>query len=183
MFGSYSYSEINKPLSYNKNVNSDNPSFDKYQNQDVNDKKNYYCGGKSTYAIGGMQMSNTPLSITYFSDGNMKKIQNLIKSNIHRESQGKFRMDIEQDESDLLVVMRYIFLEHAMHLPTHIKKQVNELNIKTINYIIPDMMTNIKQHYGYLKDISQPIKPIDRPMNVNRAGRKSLPSTTSVWGF
>ena len=45
------------------------------------------------------------------------------------------------------------------------------------------MITEIKQFYGYLKEINEPLKPIDRPINVNNAGRKTLPSLTSVWQF
>jgi hypothetical protein len=48
---------------------------------------------------------------------------------------------------------------------------------------MPDIMTNVKQAYGYLQDISQPLKPIVRPLNVSNAGRKTLPSMTTVWGF
>jgi hypothetical protein len=179
MFNTYNYSELNPQLNYKKNVDQDIPSFEKTQNNNTQD--NYYCGGKSTYAIGGMRMNNTKLSVTYFSDKNIAKIQEMIKISVYRESKGKFRLDVDQDESDLLVTMRYIYIEHALHLPTHIKEQVNVLNKKTINYIVPDMLTNIKQQYMYLKDISEPIKTIDRPLNVS--SRKQLPSTTNIWSL
>ena len=180
MFNSYSYAEINKPLNYKKNIENDTPSFSKYQD---NLKQDVYCGGKSSYAIGGLQMKNTTLSVTYFSDKNMAKIQSMIKSYVYRETKGKFKLDANQDESDLLVVMRFIFLEYGLNLPTHISQQVEELNKKTVNYIVPDLITNVKQHYDYLRDISQPIKPIERPMNVGSKGRKTLPSVTTTWGF
>ena len=38
-------------------------------------------------------------------------------------------------------------------------------------------MTNLKQHYGYLKDINNPIEPLAPPINVNHAGRLQLTGT------
>ena len=35
-------------------------------------------------------------------------------------------------------------------------------------------------NYGYIMDINKPITPIARPMNFNHAGRKSLPSVTTI---
>ena len=34
-------------------------------------------------------------------------------------------------------------------------------------------MTNIKQEYYYVKEINEPIKTIDRPVNVNIKGSKT----------
>jgi len=201
------YSEINPTINYNKSLpnsttissrnssisgfgNQNNlnqyeetPQFSKFQelhgqNRTFSDN---YCGGASTLAVGGMQMENTPVSLLYFSDDNMNRIQKQIKREIARLSNGTFKMDVEQDEQDLLLAMRYIFFEYAKNLPKHIVQQVKILNRELLNYIIPDIMTNIKQHYMYLKEISQPIRPLDQPLNVNSKGRRTLPSVTSLW--
>jgi hypothetical protein len=182
------YAQINPSLNYNtavpKNGNFEEyPSFSKYQD-DMNYKgEEYYCGGNSSLAIGGLQMENSPVSELYFSRENMKRIQKQIKREVYNESEGKFNLKRDQDETDLLVAMRAVFLDNAKNLPTNIVRQVKELNKLTLDYIIPDMMTNIKQQVGYLRDISRPPDPIARPINVNRAGRKTLPSSTTIWGF
>ena len=187
------YAQINPTLNYTtgfpKGENpyfpkyQDNPSFSKYQDNLKYGGDDYYCGGNSSLAIGGLQMDNNPVSKLYFSKENIKRLQKQIKREILRESNGKFIVKIDQDELDLLIAMRAVFFENAKNLPTHIVRQVKELNTQTLDYIIPDMMTNIKQQIGYIKDISGPTNPIDRPLNVNRAGRKTLPSATTVWGF
>ena len=123
------------------------------------------------------------VSKLYFSHENMNRIQKMIKKTIFERTRGQFRLDEDQDESDLLVTMRAIFLEHARFLPFKVIHQVKELNRRTVEYIVPDMITEIKQAYGYIKEINEPIKPIPRPMNVNNAGRRTLPSLTSAWGF
>jgi hypothetical protein len=204
------YSEINPTINYNKSLpnstihtNKDfgvsgygsqpglgqyeeTPQFSKFQelygqNRTFSDN---YCGGGSTLAIQkGLQLENSPVSLLFFSDENMARIQKQIKREVFRLSNGTFKIDdnVDQDEQDLLIAMRYIFIEHAKNLPTHIVKQVKILNRQLLDYIIPDIMTNIKQHYWYLKEISQPIRPLDQPLNVNNKGRRTLPSVTTLW--
>jgi hypothetical protein len=123
------------------------------------------------------------VSKLYFSEENMNRIQKAIKKTIFERTRGQFRLDENQDESDLLVTMRAVFIEHSRFLPFKVIHQVKELNRRTVEYIVPDMITEIKQAYGYIKEINEPIKPIPRPMNVNNAGRRTLPALTSAWGF
>ena len=199
------YADINPNINYNRSLPSNNvsipssspgygnssglghheetPQFSKFQElygQNRTFSDNYY-GGASTLAIGGLQMENGPVSLLFFSDDNMKRIQKQIKKEILRLSNGTFKMNVDQDEQDLLVAMRYIYIEHSQNLPTHIVRQVKILNRYLLNYIIPDIMTNIKQHYGYLQEISNPIRPLEQPLNVNNAGRRTLPSITTLW--
>lgn len=178
------FADINPKLSYNKgtskNSYEDRPEFSTYQDNLSNN--NYYCGGSSSLALRGMQMDNSELSEMYFSDENMERLQRQIRREVYRESNGKFKLEVDQDKSDLLIIMRAVFLENARHLPTKIISQVKELNKLTLEYLIPDLMSNIRQDIGYLRDITTPLKPLDRPLNVNRGGRKTLPSFTTTWG-
>jgi hypothetical protein len=186
------YAEINPKLSYNKGVNSwsdkpfeSNSAYPKFnsttQNISNQNTDQNYCGGQSSLALRGMQMNNTPLSVAYFSNKNMSRIQKYIKREVFRQSKGEYVLDVDQDEMDLLLVMRAVFFENARHLPTDIDGQVNELDRLVLRDIVPGMMTNISQQMGYLRDISQPIQPIALPLNVNNGGRRSLPSVTNLW--
>jgi hypothetical protein len=201
------YAEINPSIDYNKSLPNKNiytnkdggvsgygvsqgfgqyeetPQFSKFQELYGQNKKfsENYCGGGSTLAMGASQLENGPVSLLFFSDENMARIQKQIKREIYRLSNGTFKMDVDQDEQDLIIAMRYIFIEYAQNLPTHIVRQVKILNRQLLNYIIPDIMTNIKQHYMYLKEISSPIRPLDQPLNVNNKGRNTLPSVTTLW--
>ncbi len=126
-------------------------------------------------------MEDNDVSRLFFSGENIKRIQKKIKVAVYERSQGKFKLDEDQDESDLIVVMRYIYLDYGKNLQKEIIRQVKILNDMTVNYIIPDLITNIKQYYGYIKDISNPITPMMRPMNTNSNGRRALPSYTTMW--
>ena len=123
------------------------------------------------------------LSKQYFSDKNIKRIQKKIKDEISIRTNFEYRMDDDQDEQDLIIAMTAIFKTHARHLPKNPNRQIKRLNNDVIDYIIPDMITSIKQHYSYLKEINEPIKPIMRPMNVSSAGSKTLPSISTSWGI
>jgi len=185
-----SYAPISQKLDYSKGIsqNSTQPiqksySFSMYQSKmSPIDNNDYYCGGSSSLALKSM-MENTPVSIKFFSKENKARIQKQIRIEVNKYFKGKMKLLVDQDELDLIQVMRYIYLDYGKNLPTHINEQVKELNIRTIKYIIPDMITNIKQQYDYIRDINSPLNPPNQPVNANNAGRQTLPSLTSPWGF
>ena len=111
----------------------------------------------------------------------MRRIQKKIREEVHKRTKGQYQLDEDQDESDLTIVMRSIYLDKCKNLPGETVRQVKLLNQQTVDYIIPDLISNIKQYFGYIKDINQPLKPMMRPMNVNNSGRKLLPSITVLY--
>jgi len=117
----------------------------------------------------------------YFSDDNVRRIQKKIKQEVYNRTKGKYRLKEDQDPLHLNVAMRTIFKHNGRNLPTHIVRQVKLLDKQTIEYIVPDMIVNLEQYYGMIKDIENPIDPIDRPLNVGGRGRKTLPSMTTSW--
>ncbi|MCQ2737924.1 MAG: hypothetical protein MJ224_04900 [archaeon] len=117
-----------------------------------------------------------PVGRDFFSKTNIKKLQNDIKTKVYLETNGNIVLDEDQDDSDLLIVMRAVYYQEGRFLPQNVMPidyQVKKLNIKVINYLYPDLMTNIKQEYYYIKEINEPIKPIDRPVNVSIKGSKT----------
>ena len=125
-----------------------------------------------------------PVIALFFSNENIQLIQLNIKKEVLRRTQGKYKLEAEQNENDLLIVMRAIVFDAntgARYLPTNIKQQVYQLNKQVVKYIMPEMITAIEQYYGYLKEINQPLQTMLRPLNVNNAGRKTLPSITTIY--
>lgn len=147
----------------------------------LQEHRNNY-GNMSSVALKGLQ-SNSDLSNLFFSEENLKRVQKMIKREIYKRSKGNFKLDVDQENRDLLITMRAIYLEHARNLPGQLVRQVKKLNQKTVDEIVPGMITAIKQEYGYLREINRPLQPIMRPLNVNNAGRKTLPSITTIWEF
>ena len=141
-------------------------------------RKNYK--NMASTALKGIQ-TKSELSKLYFSDENIKRLQKKIRKEILAKTNGQFRLEVDQEQRDLFIVMRAVYMEHARFLPGQIVRQIKRLNEKVVDDIIPGMITELRQYYGYLKEINKPLEPIMRPMNVNNAGRRTLPSITSVW--
>ena len=141
-------------------------------------RKNYK--NMASTALKGIQC-DSELSKLFFSDENTKRLQRAIKRAVSLRTNGQFQLDVDQEARDLQIAMRAVYLEHARFLPGEIVRQVKRLNEKVISETVPGMITNIKQYYGYLKEINKPITPIPLPQNVNNAGRRTLPSVTTTW--
>lgn len=116
------------------------------------------------------------LNELFFSPKNIKNIQELTKKEIYYRSKGKFLLTTDQDEDDLLISMRFVYLEYSKFIPCQYEQQIKELNKTVVNYIVPDMITAIKQQHDYLNDISRPLQPNPLPMNVHFR-KQVLPST------
>lgn len=133
-------------------------------------------------AIKGQHTRNE-LSKIFFSQDNIKRLQKMIKKEIYSKTNGKFKMEAEQDTKDLFVAMRAVYYEHASYIPNGVIRQVKRLNRKVLEQIIPDMLTSIKQNYGYQLEINRPLRPLPLPENVGNKGRKTLPSITTLWNI
>jgi hypothetical protein len=119
------------------------------------------------------------LEDTFFSDENISLINKQLILSIFRKSHGQYKIS-EQSKQDLIIVMRYVFLEHARHLPYDIKGQLKELNCRVVGEILPNIITNVSQRIGYLDEINNPRKILPLPINVNK-GNRTLQPTTSIF--
>lgn len=138
--------------------------------------------GMAETALRGVQ-TNSELSKLFLSDRNIQRIQKLIKKEVFKRTNGKFRLDIDQEQRDVFIAMRAVYMEHARFLPGEIVRQVKRLNKKVVSEILPGIITEIRQHHGYLQEINKPLEPIPLPINVNNAGRRTLPSVTRALGM
>jgi hypothetical protein len=169
---------------YHNDENKDIKNYNKYtdiDNVDSNERNNWATENSIQKSLLKSIYTPTPLGEIFFSPDNIKRLQNKIKKSIFIESKGKYKLQVDQNESDLLVVMRAVYIQDSYNSPYRIIHQVKELNEKVINRILPDMISNIKQNEEYLNIIDKPIDPIPLPVNVSRAGRLSLPSITTIW--
>jgi hypothetical protein len=121
------------------------------------------------------------ISRLFFSAENIDRVQKKIKLEVYERSKGNFNLEEDQEPNDLIVTMRYIYLDNCKNLPHSTVRQVKILNNLVIDYVLPDIMTNIKQYYGYIKDISTPLQTPMRPIGTSSAGRRLLPSYTTLW--
>ena len=118
------------------------------------------------------------LSKIFFHPKNVDLIQKLIITEVFRRTNGEYLIE-KQNLEDLQIVMRSIFLQHAKHWPYKIKEQIRELNNLVADEVVPNIISEVKAYFGYLKDAFGPREIMDRAINVSNKGLRVLPSVTS----
>ena len=147
-------------------INLDNfngSPFQLYENNNVVNKKSNNMTGT---------FSKNKLSELYFSQSNIDFLQDAMIEGIYKLTNGT-RIN-RQSEDELMIVMRSIYLQFSKNLPTHIDKQVYDLNKKVLTYCIKNVHENIKQYKGYIHDITKERDVLEMPQNVDIKGEKTL---------
>ena len=123
----------------------------------------------------------TSFSKLYFSRNNIDEIQKVIRYTIWVESDKQYSIG-DQDETELVVIMRGVYLEYS-RMPSDISqytKEILRLNTLVLNTIIPKLLSNITQYIDYLRDSQGPLRISERPENVSQAGLKQTRDSMSV---
>lgn len=135
---------------------------------------------------------DTLLTSMFFSDKNIKSIQNMVRFLVHKET--NYIID-EQSNNELLIIMRSIFLEYSAHpalldpsmtndektkLLKKYTDEVTRLNEIVIQHIVPRVLTQLQQYLDYLRDASQPPSNLQRPESVSVSGTRQYRSITEV---
>lgn len=116
----------------------------------------------------------------FFSAQNIGLLQQMIKDELFKQTRGKFILVVDQDEKSLREVMNNVIKNENIILD-NLVVQNKKLNQKVLEFVMPNIITSIKQYDGYIKKINSPLQPMNRPINVNGKGRKQLRSITTVW--
>ena len=117
-------------------------------------------------AIKGLIEQNSVNDI-FFSDMNMKVVQQTIRYKVHQNTNNVIS---EQSQNELYVIMRSIMLEFANFRVdvSEIAPEIRRLNQKVIEYAVDNISSNVKQHDGYIKDLSKLPEPLDMPIYQNK---------------
>jgi len=131
-------------------------------------------------AIRGIH-DRTLLNQLYFSEKNIENVQNKLRFTVYKMSRGQFTIG-PQNETELTIVMRSIYLQFSRNLPDKIKEQIGELNKIVVDQLAPNVLSQTKQYLKYLEDSNEPYRLMQRPQNVSSAGSKTLEMHTAL-GF
>lgn len=121
---------------------------------------------------------HTILNQLFFSPQNVQAIQLMIRKSVYDRSGGEFIIG-DQDETELIIVMRSVFLQRSKNRSDNIREQIMELNQIIVNECVPKVISEIATYNGYLKDASQLYgeNPLPHPVNVSSAGTKTFSFT------
>jgi hypothetical protein len=131
---------------------------------------------ESLYGIQETSMLNH----LFFSKKNMDIIQNRIRYTVYEKSNKKFIID-RQSDIELQVIMRSTYLQHSPNLPNKIKEQIEYLNKLVSDWCAEQIIPEVMQYNGYLKEIEYMPVPIDLPVNISSKGSRSLRSVTTTF--
>ncbi len=174
------------------NLNSDSGFVSQYQNGRVinltgtevkdfpmftqnNNKKDNY----KFEALKHIQ-TNSRLSLVFFSNDNLDRLQNMIRYNVWVKSDKQFVIG-KQSDIELELVMRAMYLQHARNLDCNIPEQVQELDDMVVNFCVPKIINEVIQYNGYLQQLEYLPIPEDRPTNMSSKGTRTLRSVTTTF--
>jgi hypothetical protein len=143
------------------------------------DNENEVMNNFQVEALYGIQETST-LNQLFFSKKNMEIIQNMIRFNVYQKSEKKHIID-KQSDVELEIIMRSIYLQHSPNLPNKIKEQISYLNKLVSDWCVEQILPEVNQYFGYIKEIEFMPIPIDLPLNLSSKGSRSLRSVTTTF--
>ena len=117
--------------------------------------------------------SQNEISDIFFSRQNIDALQDAIRYLVYKKSCNKHVIG-KQSETDLLIIMRSVYLQYAQHIPYKITEQIQVLNKHVLEYCVPKILEEINIYMHYRKDISQLPVPMDRGEFISSKGNKVL---------
>jgi hypothetical protein len=151
--------------------------YDLYQGSSENKADDSNFAGTLRYI-----QETTPLSQAYFTNSNIERVQQEIRSVVMQVTNAdtdpilnghKPILIGRQDNSQIETIMRSVYLQYAKHLDYNIDGQIHELNSIVIREAVPNIITNVKQYIGYIRDASSLPTPLEQPINTSSRGEKS----------
>ncbi len=131
----------------------------------INDKSDF------REALNG-SWSNTPLSDTFFSRENINMLQNGLRYGVYEKSNNQFVIG-NQNNDELKIIMRSIFLQNSKNLPTNITEQIVNLNNKVLDYGVNQVYGEVESYMKYKRDASSLVSPMDLP-SLTKENNKQL---------
>lgn len=97
----------------------------------------------------------------YFSNKNIKNLQNQIRYQVYLKSNKRFIIE-EQNIETVGIIMESMYLQYSLR-PTkecEYKKEIERLNNLVINYSIDNIISAIEMQNAYIKKITKDVIPL-----------------------
>lgn len=110
----------------------------------------------------------------FFDITNVDIIQNKLRAIILQRT--RYVID-RQSDTDLQVIMRKVFAEHASHLesgPVTLREEVMRLNEIVLGIVVPMVASGVTGYLNYLRDASKLPEPLPRGTQTSIKGSKTF---------
>jgi|TARA_B110001450_G_scaffold123012_1_gene115912 hypothetical protein len=146
----------------NGRVNIQNSAASDYHFTD-NHKQPIY----NTTAINSI--TPTPLYNVFFTGQNIQFLQDKIIEDVKKICSCSISA---QNETDLLIVMRSMYLQYAKNTP-NIRQELQDINKYVLDYCVQNINVNIKHYLFYLNSISKLPTPLEHPKYMSPNGLRN----------
>lgn len=123
-----------------------------------------------TAVLRSLNQPRSPLAVAFFRIENLDIVQNRLRATIQRQT--GYAID-RQSDTDLLVMMRKVFAEHATNSADGVEAEVRRLNDRVLNVAVPMVAAGVAGYLSYVKDASRLPEPLARGMQTSVKGTKS----------
>ena len=96
---------------------------------------------------------DTALSTCFFSVRNINLLQEELQQGVYKASNQQYVID-RQDDDELKIIMRAMFLTHSRNLPSDIRSQIKKLNSYVLDYAVPQVYGEAQGYAQYKIDAS-----------------------------
>jgi hypothetical protein len=151
---------------YNGRVNIINPPnpYAKFQMQEKYVANTKITSYKS--AMDGIYEKNA-LSQAFFSGKNVQAVQNGLRDGVYAASKNQYVIP-PQNQDNVKIIMRSIFLQYAEFRPEDIPGQVERLNSLVYKQTVPTLLSECVSYLKYLQDQSTLVVPLALPTQNDR---------------
>lgn len=112
---------------------------------------------------------DTPLSVLFFSQENIKILQNAIKRGVYDRSNKQFVIG-EQNCDELKIIMRSIYLQNSSNQLYDITDQISILNRLVLEYAVKQIYSEAVGYLKYKQDASTIYTIPNHPINSSSKG-------------
>lgn len=123
---------------------------------------------------------SSQVSALFFSKMNVDLLQDALRYRVWVETAGRHVID-RQSDTELLLVMRGMFLQEGKNLPYDIKFQVRQLNSFVLDFCVQRVVSEIGMYMRYRHDIANLPVPIDHAPLASTKGLNSMPTNPHIF--
>lgn len=118
-----------------------------------------------------LNQPRTPLATAFFRLENVDVIQNRLRATI--QQQAGHAID-RQSDTDLQVIMRKVYADHASNRAQDVAVEVRRLNDLVLRVAVPMVASGVAAYLAYLRDASRLPEPLARGVHTSVKGSKSF---------
>lgn len=111
----------------------------------------------------------TPLNTTFFSNFNISLIQRSIRQRIKNVTG---RSIDYQSPDDVVAIMRVVYITNKSQQYQNVRQQVEFMNNRVVDMAQSQIQTNLAQFLHYVKDLDEPLVPLNLPVSTTNYGKK-----------